>query len=225
MTDWLPNWQTDWLIDWQSGLLIDWLVDKVTDWLIHRFSDQFPDWHTCSHGLKTRTPCSWLLTCLSLLFLIGLVACQERSNDVSWKIIQENDNRVSYGIIVNCLTFNSECLCLVFMSISCLWASHLSLSSGLLQTEQQQRNYLGFQASYFTAITLTLQKTGNRTILEHVGIESFLIEHSKTKTQVITNLAYKNSRDCLNHRKKQTLKMWLVSALCLMVCEGLVQVF
>ena len=166
------------------------------------------------------TPCSWLLTCLSLLFLIGLVACQERSNDVYWKIIQENDNRVSYGIIVNCLTFNSECLCLVFMSISCLWASHLSLSSGLLQTEQQQRNYLGFQASYFTAITLTLQKTGNRTILEHVGIESFLIEHSKTKTQVITNLAYKNSRDCLNHRKKQTLKMWLVSALCLMVCEG-----
>ena len=123
------------------------------------------------------------------------MACQERSNDVSWKIIQENDNRVSYGIIVNCLTFNSECLCLVFMSISCLWASHLSLSSGLLQTEQQQRNYLGFQASYSTAITLTLQKTGNKTILEHAGIGSFLIEHNKAKTQVITNLAYKNIRD------------------------------
>ena len=71
----------------------------------------------------------------------------------------------------------------------------MSLSSGLLQTEQQQRNYLGFQASYSTAITLTLQKTGNKTILEHAGIESFLIEHNKAKTQVITNLAYKNIRD------------------------------
>ena len=71
----------------------------------------------------------------------------------------------------------------------------MPLSSGLLQTEQQQRNYLGFQASYSTAITLTLQKTGNKTILEHAGIGSFLIEHNKAKTQVITNLAYKNIRD------------------------------
>ena len=39
-----------------------------------------------------------VLTCVYycyLYFLLQIVACQERSNDVSWEIVQESHNRVS----------------------------------------------------------------------------------------------------------------------------------